>query len=297
MSFVLTFVAVQHYSSFEKSCQDAVDGCGLTILDKIILSPNKALDIVITHCPINHIDHLRTTLKCDVFLQKHSPDTRRKKLLLSDMDATIVAEETLDELAAALGLKDKIAAITAATMRGELDFEASVTKRVAMLTGLPLSDMQKTASHLNYSCGAFTLVNTMNTHNCHTILVSGGFTYFTNHVAEHVGFKENFGNQLGVKNNKLDGTVATPILGKAYKASLLQQKAAEYSLTLQQTCCVGDGANDLDMLKTAADHDGLGMGFHPKPLLKQSLDNSIIYGDLTCLLYAQGYKENEIIHN
>lgn len=295
MSYLLTFVAPQHTHYFEKTCHKAVDDQKLTIIDHDILANDKALDVILQDDPTPYLNQLRETLKCDVFVQTHAPQSRKKKLLLSDMDATIVAEETLDELAASLGLKEKIAEITAATMRGELDFEASVKQRVAMLKNLPLIELEKTAQHLTYSKGAKTLITTLKAHNVHTVLVSGGFTYFTNYVAQHIGFHENFGNILGTTDTHLDGQVIPPIRGKEYKAELLKSKMKDLNLNASESCCIGDGANDLDMLSHANDNAGLGVGFQSKPLLREKLPNHIIYGDLTTLLYAQGYKQEDII--
>jgi phosphoserine phosphatase len=296
MAYCLTFVAPQHYPDFEMICKTVMEESGISYLDISTLSPNKAIDIIIEEDNTNRLDLLRKKIKSDILIQKHCPETRRKKLLLSDMDATIVAEETLDELAGSIGIKQDIADITDATMRGEIDFETSIIKRVKMLKGLELSALQETAKHLTYNTGAKTLIKTLNTHNVHTVLVSGGFTFFTKYVAQEIDFKENFGNNLGQDDTQLDGKIIPPILGKEAKATILKDKIKEFSLTANQTCCIGDGANDLAMLEYTQSNDGFGVGYYPKPLCREKIDNIIIYGDLTTLLYAQGYKEEEIIH-
>lgn len=301
MSYVLTFVAPQHHKEIENTAREAVDKSGLTLEDICILAPEKALDIFISDnealdsaAILERVrDHLR--LPMDIFCQPHIPETRRKNLLLSDMDATIVAEETLDELAAAVGLKDEIAAITAATMRGELPFEDSVRKRVNMLKALPVEALAQTAQHLTYSNGAASLVKTMTAHGAHTVLVSGGFTYFTKIVAQHIGFNEHFGNTLDIQNNLLTGEIIPPIRGKEFKAELLQSLSQQYHIPLSACLCLGDGANDAAMLTTCQKNGGLALGYQPKDVLKQQLTNNIIYGSLTSALYAQGYTEDEII--
>ena len=211
------------------------------------------------------------------------------------MDATIVEQETLDELADALGLKEKIAEITAATMRGELDFESSVKKRVAMLKQLPLIELDKTFTHITYTKGARTLIKTLNAHNIPCTLVSGGFTYFTEKVAKELGFSHHYGNILGIKEARLSGEVIPPVRGKEFKAALLRAQADSMGIPLSDTLCAGDGANDADMLTLCQNNGGLGVGFFPKPLLKEKLHNYIVYANLTSLLYAMGYKKDEII--
>lgn len=305
MSYVLTFVAPQHHKEIENIARKTVKSCGLAIENIRILAAEKALDIFITADFAKDVETKQSaiiaklrahmTLPMDIFCQLHAPENRRKKLLLSDMDATIVAEETLDELAAAISLKEEIAAITAATMRGELNFEDSVRKRVGMLKGLPIKALDDTAATLNYSRGASSLVKTMTAHGAQTALVSGGFTYFTNIVAQHIGFKDHFGNTLDIQNDELSGEIIPPIRGKEFKAELLQSLAMQHNIPLSSCLCLGDGANDAAMLALCQKNGGLAFGYRPKDVLKQQLTNNIIYGSLTSALYAQGYTEDEII--
>lgn len=295
MTYVLTLVAAQHHPEFENNIKQAVDEAKMPLHDMVTLHHNLAYDIITDAPQTKSMHRFRKSLQCDVFTQKNTPNKRRKKFFLSDMDATIVAEETLDELAAALGLREKIEKITAATMRGELDFESSVKKRVAMLKDLPLRELDNTFTHITYSKGARSLVKTLNAHKVDCCLVSGGFTYFTEKVAEELGFTENYGNILGMNASALSGEVTPPILGKEFKAQLLRKKIKDLNITLEDTICVGDGANDADMLTLCQSGGGLGIGYHPKPLLKEKLNNVIIYGSLTSLLYAMGYKQDEII--
>lgn len=295
MNYVLTLVAAQHHTEFKNNINQAVDEQAAIIEDISELHEGLAYDLYLESPSESLIQNLRNALQCDVFIQENKPETRRKKLFLSDMDATIVEEETLDELAAALGLKEKIAEITAATMRGELDFEASVKKRVAMLKDLPVNELENTFEHITYTKGARTLIKTLRAHNVHCTLVSGGFTYFTDKVAAELGFFDNFGNILGIDSGKLSGEVIPPIRGKEFKAQLLNTKVEELGLKLADTICAGDGANDADMLTLCQNNGGLGIGYRPKPALKKQLKNNVVYANLTSLLYAMGYKQDEII--
>ncbi len=291
-SFVLTFVAVQHYRDFEKKCRDVLAQHGIAVKDLIILADGKALDAIVA---VNGglaktvIDAMRAALAADIFVQDAGA-VRRKRLLLADMDSTMVEEETLDEVAAHAGLKDKISAITARSMRGEIDFRQSVRERVGMLRGLSVQALHDTAARMRYMVGSDVLIRTMRAHGAHCVLVSGGFTFFTGIVAAHLGFDEHFGNVLHIEGDSLTGTVAEPIQDKSYKRALLLDTAARIGVDLVDTVAVGDGANDLEMLSAA----GLGVGYYPKPLLRDAIDNYVLHGDLTALLYAQGYTEQDI---
>jgi phosphoserine phosphatase len=218
-------------------------------------------------------------------------DGRRKRLLLADMDSTIVTTETLDELAAYAGLKDRITAITRRAMNGELDFRAALIERVAMLKGLPLSALERTWDGTALMPGAAELVATMRAHGAHCVLVSGGFTFFTGRVAEKVGFHEHHANTLLDDGKALTGQVAEPILGRDAKLATLKRLAAAHGLPLSATLAVGDGANDLDMLAAA----GLGIAFRAKPVVAASARARIDHADLRGLLFAQGYHAGEIV--
>lgn len=214
---------------------------------------------------------------------------RRKKLLLADMDSTIVTSETLDEIAAFAGLKDRIAEITARSMNGELDFRQALIERVGMLKGLDASALEETWKATELTAGAATLIATMRANGAHTALVSGGFTFFTSKVAERCGFHEHHANTLLLEDGKLLGTVGEPILDRDAKLATLKRLAAQLGLSLAETAAVGDGANDLAMIQAA----GLGIAFHAKPVVAAAARHRIGHGDLTGLLYAQGYRASE----
>ena len=212
---------------------------------------------------------------------------RRKRLLLADMDSTMVTGETLDELADFAGLKPQIAAITARAMAGELDFEEALKTRVGLLEGLPLEALDETLERISLSPGARSLVATMKAAGAYCALISGGFTQFTGHVREACGFDEARANRLLAADGRLTGEVAEPILGQDAKLSALRALCAARKLEEAAACCVGDGANDIAMLGAA----GLGVAYHAKPAVRAAAPFRIDHGDLTALLYLQGFKK------
>jgi phosphoserine phosphatase len=217
---------------------------------------------------------------------------RRKQLLIADMDATIVTGETLDELAAHAGLKEEISAITARAMRGEIDFKTALRERVDKLKGLPVDALSETLAATKLTAGARTLVQTMRAHDAYTVLVSGGFRFFTRAIASQVGFHEDQANDFIIEDDRLSGKVVEPILDKEAKLTALQDYANQRALPLSATLATGDGANDLPMITAA----GLGVAFHAKPMVEAEAPASIRWGDLTALLYLQGYSKPEF-HN
>ncbi len=216
---------------------------------------------------------------------------RRKKLLVADMESTMIANEMLDELADFLGLREKIAGITARAMNGEIDFEAALKARVELLKDLPVSTLDEAARRIDYMPGGATLVATMKKHGAYCALVSGGFTYFTKMVREKLGFDFDAANTLTIAGTALAGTVGLPILGKEAKLSTLRRLCDERGLGLGDAVTVGDGANDLPMLEAA----GLGVAFHAKPMVAARVPARIRNGDLTALLYLQGYRRSDFI--
>lgn len=219
-------------------------------------------------------------------------ENRRKRLIVADMDSTIIEQECIDEIADYAGRKAEIADITDRAMRGELDFEQALTTRVAMLKGLSVAALERAyAERISLTPGARTLVATMNAHGAYAALVSGGFTFFTSRVAALVGFNENRANTLLIENGALVGDVARPILGREAKEKALVDIAAARGLDLSDTLAVGDGANDLGMIGVA----GLGVAFHAKPAVAAAASAAIRHGDLTSLLFLQGYSMQEFV--
>ncbi|MDO9713282.1 phosphoserine phosphatase SerB [Paracraurococcus lichenis] len=216
---------------------------------------------------------------------------RRKKLLLADMDSTIVTTETLDEIAAYAGLKERIAEITRRSMNGELDFRAALIERVGMLAGLPVSALERTWEATALTPGARELVRTMRANGAHCALVSGGFTFFTGRVADVVGFHAHYSNTLEIADGRLTGKVGEPILDRDAKLATLKRLAAEHGLALEAAATVGDGANDLAMIQAA----GLGVAFRAKPVVAAAARARLDHADLRGLLFAQGYRAAEIV--
>ena len=217
---------------------------------------------------------------------------RRKRLLIADMDSTMIAQECVDELADRVGLKAHVAAITERAMRGEIAFEPALRERVALLKGLPASVIDEVlAERIRLTPGARTLVHTMKANGAHTCLVSGGFTLFTVRIAASIGFDEHRANRLLIEGGKLAGRVEEPILGGEAKRATLAALTAELKLDIADTLAVGDGANDLAMLQSA----GLGVAYRAKPDVAARAGARIDHGDLTALLYVQGYKPEEFV--
>jgi phosphoserine phosphatase len=229
-------------------------------------------------------------LPIDVVVQPQAG--RRKKLLLADMDSTMIDQECIDELADFAGLRAHVAAITERAMRGEVEFEPALRERVALLKGLSVGVIdQVLASRITLTPGGRELVATMRANGAYTCLVSGGFTQFSARIAQMIGFQEDRANQLLVEDGKLSGRVAEPILGRAAKLKTLVDLREAFDLDNIDTLVVGDGANDLAMIKGA----GLGVAYHAKPAVAAAAHGRIDFGDLTALLYAQGYKRDEFV--
>lgn len=216
---------------------------------------------------------------------------RRKMLLVADMDSTIVTSETLTDVARAAGKEKIIAEITDRTMRGELDFAGALRERVAMLEGLSATALEEAYREIEVTPGAETLVRTMTAHGAYAALVSGGFTYFTQRIADRVGFHVNMANEFIIEGGRLTGRVKEPILGRSAKYDALVALAKGKGLTLAQTVAVGDGANDLELIQAA----GLGCAFRGKPILRDAARVKLDHADLTGLLFAQGYRADEFV--
>jgi phosphoserine phosphatase len=238
-------------------------------------------------------DELRELLAgrpVDVVVQNEA--RRRKWLFLADMDSTMIGQECIDELADHVGLKAHVAAITERAMRGEIEFEPALRERVALLKGLAASVVDEViSSRIKLTPGGRTLVATMRANGTHTCLVSGGFTLFTDRIAAMIGFNESRANILTVLGGKFEGVVNDPILGSGAKLATLRELRTRLGLEHDETMAVGDGANDLPMVQDA----GLGVAYHGKPIVAQAAHARIDHGDLTALLYAQGYRREEFV--
>ena len=227
-------------------------------------------------------------LPVDVCVQP--AEGRKKRLLVADMDSTIIGCECIDELADFAGLKAEISAITERAMRGELDFEGALTERVGMLKGMDTGALQRCYDErVRLNPGAKTATATMAANGARCVLVSGGFEFFTSRVAEAAGFQAQRGNRLLEANGALTGEVGRPILGREAKLAALRQEAEALGIGLDQTLAIGDGANDLAMIGAA----GLGIAYRAKPVVAAEADARIDHADLTALLYFQGYRAEE----
>jgi phosphoserine phosphatase len=238
----------------------------------------------------NRLREARGDLPIDIVVQPLA--ARRKKLFLADMDSTMIGQECVDELADFVGQKAHVAAITERAMRGEIAFEPALRERVALLAGLPVSVVEEVIkSRITLTSGGRELVATMRSHGAWTCLISGGFTLFTQVIATRIGFDENRANELVVRDGKLTGEVREPILGRATKLATLIELIESFDLDNIDTLVVGDGANDLGMIHEA----GLGVAYRAKPAVAASAHARIDHGDLTALLYAQGYRREEFV--
>jgi phosphoserine phosphatase len=224
----------------------------------------------------------------DIVVQKTVD--RRRKLIVADMDSTMITVECIDELADYAGIKDQIAEVTERAMRGDLDFEGALRSRVALLAGLDESAIEQClAERVRIMPGARALVQTMRSNGGHAVLVSGGFTRFAEPVGDLIGFDTVIANTLGIIGGKLDGTVATPIIGAEAKLTALRGALAQKGWDVASSLAVGDGANDIAMIEAA----GLGVAYHAKPKTEAAAAASIRYGDLSTLLYAMGFPRKQ----
>lgn len=260
--------------------------------DAIWLDPGVAAEFAVQVMPQNRWQVWQDFQGLDVDLVVQAAEGRRKKMLLADMDSTMIQQECIDELADEAGVGPYVADITKRAMNGELDFESALRERVGLLKGLPVSVIdQVIRDRITLMPGGPVLLATMKANGGHTALVSGGFTAFTGAIAARLGFDENRANTLLHADGRLTGQVAEPILGKQAKVDALEQITARLGLTEADVLAVGDGANDLGMLKRA----GAGVALHAKPVVAAECDIRINHGDLTALLYIQGYAAEDFI--
>jgi phosphoserine phosphatase len=289
MTEILTVVAQREATSLTPAMlnqiRNAVRGA-----PPVVLSPGEAADIPLS-VPLDRMALLTALERKPIDAIVTKVRGRRKALLIADMDSTMIEGETLDELAGFAGIGDRIAAITRRAMNGELDFKAALRERVAMLKGLDIDALEKTWAQVRLTPGGRDLVATMRANGALTALVSGGFTFFTGKVAAVLGFDLHRSNVLLDDGSALTGQVAEPILDRDSKLAALQELAAQRGVKLQATLAVGDGANDLDMIKAA----GLGVAFHAKPIVAREARAKVDHADLRALLFAQGYKASAFV--
>ncbi|RTL97134.1 phosphoserine phosphatase SerB [Ancylobacter aquaticus] len=254
---------------------------------------NPGIAVEIAHHGSADVEALRAALAgAPVDVALLPAQGRRKKLFLADMDSTMIGQECIDELADYAGMKTHVAAITERAMRGEIAFEPALRERVALLKGLPLAVVDTViAERIRLTPGGTTLVRTMKAHGTHTLLVSGGFTLFTARVADMIGFDAHRANVLVADGESFAGLVEEPILGREAKLASLVELRTRLDLAPAETLAVGDGANDLAMIGAA----GLGVAYHAKPAVAAAAQVRIDHGDLTALLYLQGYAADEFV--
>ncbi|KZL21443.1 Phosphoserine phosphatase [Pseudovibrio axinellae] len=293
MSFVVTLISNPAKPAVTQDLVEKISALLPAASTVKVLNPHIAVDLSFdAHPALGELERsIRTSLAdapIDVFIQPQNG--RRKKLLIADMDSTMIQQECIDELAAELGLKQRISAITERAMRGEIEFEPALRERVALLKGLDTKVIGHTIENrITLTPGGKQLVQTMKANGGYAALVSGGFTSFTQKIAQIIGFDENKANTLLEADGQLSGEVAEPILGMQAKLDRLTELTEEKQIPLEQVLAVGDGANDLAMICAA----GLGVAFHAKPKVASQARAKINYGDLTALLYLQGYSSEE----
>lgn len=260
--------------------------------DAVWLSPDEAAEFSLPTIPENRWDVWADVQLMGVDLIVQPVEGRRKRMLLADMDSTMIEQECIDELAEEAGVGERVKDITARAMNGELDFDGALRERVGLLKGLDAEVIQTVlATRISMMSGGATLLATMKADGAYAALVSGGFTAFTESVAAQLGFDENRANTLIVEDGVLTGEVGMPILGKQAKVDALEQITARLGLLDSDVMAVGDGANDLGMLHRA----GTGVALHAKPSVAAECDVRINHGDLTALLYIQGYARDEFV--
>ena len=296
MTHVATLISDPAKPALDDAAIALAVGVLTTAQDMRVLDPGIAVDLPFTPSGADDqaiAQRLRTALgglRIDVVVQPLAG--RRKTLFVADMDSTMIGQECIDELADYVGLKAHVAAITERAMRGEIAFEPALRERVALLKGLPVAVVDEVIrERITLTPGARTLIATMRQNGGTTCLVSGGFTLFTSRVGAMIGFDENRGNTLIVEDGRLAGRVEEPILGREAKLATLIELRERLGLSAPETLSAGDGANDLAMIEAA----GLGVAYHAKPKVAEAAHARIDHGDLTALLYLQGYARADFV--
>lgn len=283
MDYILTLVSAKKgklTSAIVKKYTDIVSG------DLQWLSKDQAVDILFS---ADDQPDIPDTIGIDTFIQPVSGN-RKKKLLIADMDSTILEHETQDVLAKYLNVEERVSDITRRSMAGEINFSQAFTETVGLLKGLPLQTITDMMPTLPVTSGSDTLIKTMKANGAVCILASGGYTLVTGYIAQKLGFDHHFGNTLHTEDNHLTGAIIHPILDCDAKRRILEEQSQKYNIDLNDTMAVGDGANDIAMLQAA----GFGISFHGKPRVVKATKHHIKYGDMTALLYMQGYSREEL---
>ncbi|HEX2256852.1 MAG TPA: phosphoserine phosphatase SerB, partial [Afifellaceae bacterium] len=273
----------------------ALDRAGAQADLPVWLSPDEACDIHFEGVPAEALDSVRGELRGKPFDVNVVPrDYRRKRLLLADMDSTLIEQECIDELAAEIGLKPDVAAITERAMRGEISFEPALRERVGLFKGMSADTAAKLlAERITITPGAKVLVATMRAFGAYAALVSGGFTVFAEPLGRQIGFDEHRANTLLAEGGAFTGAVAEPILGEAAKEEALLELTAKLKLDPRETLAIGDGANDLGMIRLA----GLGVAYRAKPAVRAEAPAALDHANLTGVLFLQGYRREEFVLN
>jgi phosphoserine phosphatase len=288
--FIATLIAKERLAGGDISAAEhALAEAGVHVFGRSWIEDDVACDLLFSLGPGKAREALEGLLPgVDVIVQGEAG--RRKRLLVADMDSTMISVECIDELADYVGLRAEVAAVTERAMAGELVFEEALVERVALLKGMDEEVLARChAERVRLTPGARTLVWTMKREGAFTILVSGGFTAFADRVARQIGFDRAVSNSLDMSEGKLSGTVSPPIVGAEGKRQALEDALAELGLDASSALAVGDGANDIPMIRAA----GLGIAYHAKPAAAGAADAVIRHNDLTALLYAQGYARGE----
>lgn len=295
MSFFLTLIApgaTLTPGHLERALQ-YLDTQGIALSGKPVwLAAHRAADLPLSGRPnFTQMQALRRGFeddKMDVIAS--NAESRRKTLFFADMDSTVITGETLDDLAVFAGVGDQVAEITARTMNNTIDLFEAIRLRVGMLKGVPEEALKKVLEHTEISPGVEIALRVLNRQGVHSSIVSSGFTCFTAAIAARCGFDDHFGNVLEIENGALTGIVSEPIMGKEAKLATLRMKCEQFGCDPVQTLAIGDGSNDIPMLQAA----GLGIAWHPRPIVAETIDNQIIHTDFTSVLFAQGYTETDI---
>lgn len=292
MSLIATLISNPNQSALgERQVKSACESVGCSKVNW--LAHNIACDLILpenTNEPAQKLQHALADHPIDIVIQQ--VENRHKKLLVADMDSTMIEQECIDEMAEMAGVGDEVRDVTSRAMAGELEFEDALRQRLALLEGFPVSKMvELIREHITLTPGARELVQTMKANGAYCALISGGFTQFTAYVGRTCGFDDHQANQLEIVKGALTGKPVEPILGQKAKLRAITQMTMSNNLSFSQTMAVGDGANDISMIKRA----GTGVAFRANPVVQEVANATITHGDLTALLYIQGYKKDEFV--